>query len=275
MRTDYRIILLSFSFGAGFWILDTLIHYSYFNPDKNTVIELFISDVAGPRLFMRVAVTFLFVFFGFILIKNLRELKKSQNKLQNILHSVIPICITNETFDIIGTNESYDKIFGSVNRLTTPIKCYDERPGPKCHTDDCPHNIIFEQDKKVFTCETMKQGTNGADRHFIVTATPYRDLDGKKTGMIETFQDITPRKTLEKEKEKLISSLQEALKKVQVLSGFLPICASCKMIRDDKGYWTQIETYIRDHSEAEFSHGICPDCAEKYYDDLKQSSGKK
>ena len=53
--------------------------------------------------------------------------------------------------------------------------------------------------------------------------------------------------------------------RVNLLTGMLPICASCKKIRDDKGYWNQIETYIRDHSEAEFSHGICPDCAKKLY----------
>jgi response regulator RpfG family c-di-GMP phosphodiesterase len=67
-------------------------------------------------------------------------------------------------------------------------------------------------------------------------------------------------------------SLRKALAQVKKLSGFLPICASCKKIRDDKGYWQQIEAYIRDHSEAEFSHGICPECAEKLYGDL---SGKK
>jgi len=66
----------------------------------------------------------------------------------------------------------------------------------------------------------------------------------------------------------LIDELQEALDKVNLLGGMLPICASCKKIRDDKGYWNQIETYIRDHSEAEFSHGICPDCAQKLYPDF-------
>jgi len=54
----------------------------------------------------------------------------------------------------------------------------------------------------------------------------------------------------------------------KTLKGFLPICASCKKIRDDKGYWNQIESYIRDHSEAEFSHGICPECIEKLYPEL-------
>jgi hypothetical protein len=70
------------------------------------------------------------------------------------------------------------------------------------------------------------------------------------------------------EREKLIRNLQEALVKVKTLSGLLPICSACKKIRDDKGYWRQIESYIRDHSEAEFSHGICPDCMRKLYPDF-------
>ena len=60
-------------------------------------------------------------------------------------------------------------------------------------------------------------------------------------------------------------NLQKALAKVKTLSGLLPICSNCKKIRDDKGYWNQIEAYIRDHSEADFSHGICPECAKKLY----------
>ncbi len=67
------------------------------------------------------------------------------------------------------------------------------------------------------------------------------------------------------ERERLITELQEALAKVKLLSGFLPICASCKKIRNDQGYWQQIEAYIGEHSEAEFSHSICPDCAMRLY----------
>ena len=63
---------------------------------------------------------------------------------------------------------------------------------------------------------------------------------------------------------------KQALDKVKVLSGFLPICASCKNIRDDKGYWNEIETYIKNNSEAEFSHGICPECVKKLYPELAQ-----
>lgn len=68
--------------------------------------------------------------------------------------------------------------------------------------------------------------------------------------------------------EEKITALEAALAKVRQLSGMLPICASCKRIRDDKGYWNQIEGYIRDHSEAEFSHSICPECARKLYPDF-------
>src|SRR5208282_1032811 len=67
------------------------------------------------------------------------------------------------------------------------------------------------------------------------------------------------------EREKLILELQDALAKVKTLSGMLPICASCKKIRDDKGYWKQIEAYISEHSEALFTHGICPECGKKLY----------
>jgi len=65
--------------------------------------------------------------------------------------------------------------------------------------------------------------------------------------------------------------LRNALAQVKKLSGFLPICAACKKIRDDKGYWQQIEAYIRDHSEAEFSHSICPDCSRKLYPELYEN----
>jgi len=72
-----------------------------------------------------------------------------------------------------------------------------------------------------------------------------------------------------KEREKLIAELRDALTEVVTLRGIIPICASCKKVRDDKGYWNQIESYIREHSEADFSHGICPECAKKLYPDLE------
>lgn len=65
--------------------------------------------------------------------------------------------------------------------------------------------------------------------------------------------------------------LEEALGKVKLLSGYLPICASCKKIRDDRGYWQEVESYINNHSEATFSHGICPDCIHKLYPEISEN----
>jgi DNA-binding response OmpR family regulator len=76
------------------------------------------------------------------------------------------------------------------------------------------------------------------------------------------------RKRMEEERERLILELSDALAKVKTLSGLLPICASCKRIRDDAGYWTQVEVYIKDHADVEFSHGICPECFKRLYPDF-------
>lgn len=84
----------------------------------------------------------------------------------------------------------------------------------------------------------------------------------------EIKTEIEERKLAQIEKDKMIVELKEALLKIKTLSGLLPICASCKKIRDDNGYWNQIESYIKTHSEAEFSHSICPNCAKKLYPDL-------
>lgn len=85
-----------------------------------------------------------------------------------------------------------------------------------------------------------------------------------------TLVDINDLKQAEAERERLITELKEALSSVKQLSGMLPICASCKKIRDDKGYWTQIESYITEHSDALFSHGLCPVCAEKAMTEVEE-----
>ena len=86
--------------------------------------------------------------------------------------------------------------------------------------------------------------------------------------MTSIGEDITERKRVEADRERLINELSNALAEVKTLRGFIPICSSCKKIRDDEGYWQQVEEYIRDRSNIEFSHGICPDCAKKIYPQL-------
>ena len=91
-----------------------------------------------------------------------------------------------------------------------------------------------------------------------------------------TIEVALYRHRMELERERLARELQESNARVKTLSGLLPICAGCKQIRDDKGYWSQVEVYIRDHSEANFTHSLCPKCAEESLKEfLKQSEAGK
>ncbi|GLH66021.1 PAS domain S-box protein [Geothrix edaphica] len=93
--------------------------------------------------------------------------------------------------------------------------------------------------------------------------------DGRLLGFQGVTRDITARKRLEVERERLIQSLTQALADVKQLSGMLPICSSCKKVRDDHGYWSQIETYLSEHTEATFTHGVCPDCAQRFREEIR------
>ena len=88
-------------------------------------------------------------------------------------------------------------------------------------------------------------------------------LPDDSRGILAVSNDITERKASEQQREKLIMELRQALAQVKTLRGLLPICASCKKIRDVRGSWNRIETYISQHSDASFTHGLCPDCAVK------------
>jgi len=91
---------------------------------------------------------------------------------------------------------------------------------------------------------------------------------GNPVGLRGFIIDITELKEVENTLRKERNALQKAISELKILKGLIPICSTCKKIRDDKGYWNQIENYIRDHSEAEFSHDICIDCARKLYPEL-------
>ncbi|MGO9411868.1 MAG: histidine kinase N-terminal 7TM domain-containing protein [Spirochaetia bacterium] len=108
------------------------------------------------------------------------------------------------------------------------------------------------------------------DMTLEVSVTCLSRRSGKRTGRLLLVRNITERRRAEKEREKLIAELSAALANIKKLSGLLPVCASCKKIRDDKGHWHQMETYMRDRAEVEFSHGLCPECMEKLYPDVSR-----
>ncbi|MCJ7716584.1 MAG: hypothetical protein MUO54_08695, partial [Anaerolineales bacterium] len=101
-----------------------------------------------------------------------------------------------------------------------------------------------------------------------LTMSPIWKKSDQATRHIAVVEDISERKQVEEQRNKLISDLEKALSEVKTLRGFFPICSYCKNIRNDKGYWDKIESYLHKHSNAEFSHGICPECAKKYYPDM-------
>ena len=99
----------------------------------------------------------------------------------------------------------------------------------------------------------------------VILNNDYIYKNGKLTGSRVVAHDITELKKAEKGREKLIKALQEAFGNIKTLSGLLPICSHCKKIRNDKGYWKQIDVYIQKHSEAKFTHSMCPECSDELY----------
>jgi len=141
---------------------------------------------------------------------------------------------------------------------------YQKADGSQYFRDECPNVRVLTTGDRVTMDEDIFMHKEGRRIPVSYISTPIRDED-KIKGVVIAFQDSTVRKQREADREQLLLAYQDALENVKTLKGLIPICASCKKIRDDSGYWGQIEAYIAEHSDAEFSHGICPDCAKKIY----------
>ena len=119
--------------------------------------------------------------------------------------------------------------------------------------DDTEEFIVEKSDGSTFVVEVSASNVTGSS--------------GQVVGRMASFVDITKRKKLELAREKLIEKQQTEIK---ILKGIIPICTACKKVRDGVGFWHQVENYIKKHSEADFSHSICPDCAKKLYPDFRK-----
>ena len=140
------------------------------------------------------------------------------------------------------------------------------RSDTPCNSSDHPSPLEKVKETGLpVTLERRHYDSEDSYRDFEVHGFPIFDDRGKIVQMIEYCIDVSERKQAESIREKLIEELQRALIQVKTLSGLLPICSSCKKIRDDKGYWNNLDKFISEHSDAEFSHSICPDCAQKLY----------
>jgi len=132
------------------------------------------------------------------------------------------------------------------------------------------YTSLEEKDGALHSSNAFLSNLGPEGTYLAGTATRLYDEQGRAIGAIETVRDISRSELDRQEREALIDQLRQALDNVKTLKGLIPICSHCKSIRRDEGSWERLEAYISEHSEAEFSHGICPACQEKYYKDLDE-----
>jgi len=191
-------------------------------------------------------------------------LRDNELRLKVLLDSLPSgvIMVDPATHTIVDVNSSAVSMIGAareeiVGRVCHRFVCTAEEG--KCPVTDLGL-AVESSDRELVSAS--------GERIAVVKSVVAMKFNGREY-LVENFIDVTERKRLEQERESLILALQEALNKVKTLSGLIPICASCKKIRDDKGYWNQLEVYISNHSDVLFSHGYCPDCAAQLYEELE------
>lgn len=177
---------------------------------------------------------------------------------------------------IRNINRAYEHLFGFtreevLGRNVTSIQV------PEKYVGEVKDSLEAVMSGVGISLETERMKKDGTPMDLSIIATPV-DLGTDERMVYAIYRDITQRKRSEKEREELIEQLQKAIAEVKTLSGLLPVCAWCKKVRDDQGYYHQLETYIAAHSGATFTHGICPDCLESMNEEaastLKRRSGE-
>jgi PAS domain S-box-containing protein len=188
----------------------------------------------------------------------LKRIEDERAKLEAIIAAIGDgIRILDTDFRILYENKVHRELLGEH----TGEYCYEAYQGRKSVCEHCPVDISF-RNGGIHTMERTVPTRHG-QRYIEITSSLLKNSEDKVIAGIEVVRDVTERKRLEAEREMLIDELREALAKIRTLKGLIPICAWCKKARDDKGYWEELEHYIRDHTDADFTHGICPECLEK------------
>lgn len=191
----------------------------------------------------------------------------------DLMHDFVSVHDNDMKF--VKVNKPLADFLGKTPKEIIGKHCYELIHNTQEPFAGCPHLKAIERQEIVI--EEIDEPRLKKKLH--VTCSPIFDNNGTAIGTVHVARDITERKLAEREREKLIMELQDALENVKILSGLVPICANCKKIRDDKGYWNQIEGYIQKYSDVIFSHGMCPDCSDALYGDkswyIKMKKNKK
>jgi len=211
-----------------------------------------------------------------IMIEN--ELKKSEAKYRSLFESTPDaIMITDKhgftdcnvaTLNMFGFSSKEEFIGQSPAQLST-LKQPDGKDSQKASLEKI-EEALTKGSTFFQWVHRKKDGTTFPAEVMLSRL----EVEGKNITQA-LVRDVTSRKQIETERERLINELQEAMGQVKILKGMLPICANCKKVRDDKGYWNQIESYVQQHTDASFTHGLCPDCAKQLYPELYAERKKK
>jgi PAS domain S-box-containing protein len=202
-------------------------------------------------------------------------LQKSELFLNKLLETIpIPVFYKDRRGRYTGINKSFETFFGKSKEELIGKSVFDIYPVEFAEVYHFQDLRLFEKpDIQIY--DSQMQDARGIVHDVIFHKASLTDSQGSITGLIGAILDVSEHKQAEKglrqyssDLEKNNKELQDALDNVKQLTGLLPICASCKQIRDDKGYWQGVEMYIAEHSNAEFSHGLCPECERKAYEEL-------
>jgi PAS domain S-box-containing protein len=197
-------------------------------------------------------------------------LRNSEAQKRAILDSSLDsIRLVDRDMRIIWTNKIIETQLQKKRKEVIGDYCYHAYTGRNEPCPNCPTKKALKSGKTEHSIiiEESVKGMEGIS-YWADYAVPIKNESGEIVNFIQISRDITDIKKAEKALLEEKNKLAAALAKVKKLSGLLPICSHCKKIRDDKGYWNQIESYIHEHSEAVFSHGICQECAKKHYPDI-------
>jgi len=193
-----------------------------------------------------------------------KELKRSEQRFRSIYNNAI---LGFYRMKLDGTILMTNPHFLKQIRLQSDESLIGKKLSDLLEIDE-NRSVFFDLLENYHTVDGFESEWYRADETLFFgreTAWTIFDEKGNPLFIDAILEDITLKKQTEAEREQLIELLQTARTKIKVLSGLLPICSSCKRIRDEEGGWIQVEQYIGEHSEAEFSHGICPDCASRLY----------
>jgi PAS domain S-box-containing protein len=198
-----------------------------------------------------------------------RKIRRQAQLAMAHLASIVETCddaIISQTLGgtVLSWNSGAERMFGYTAKEMVGESVESLVPRDQ-HSEISDIRDLIELGERVERIETVRLRRDGTGIDVAITVSPIKNGEGAIHGASIILRDITERKRQEQERLRLIQELTEALKRVKTLNGLLPICSSCKKIRNDGGYWEQVENYIRSRSNAEFTHGICPDCVRLLY----------